>query len=511
MTFSMWVKRGELNSSGFGYLIDGGAWTSGGEAPIMFYNDTIQIENYNGSSNVFTLITTQVFRDPSAWYHIVVAVDTTQAIDSNRIKLYVNGVQVTSFSTASYPSQNLNTGWNTTATSAIGRWQNGTSRYFDGYMAEVNFIDGQALTPSSFGAFDATSGVWQATKYSGTYGTNGFYLKFTDTTSTTTLCYDYSGNGNNWTPNNISLTLGSTYDSMLDSPTNYDDGGNGVGNYAVLNPLKVGSSLTLSNANLTVAASGSGIQNQAFSSIAQTSGKFYFEVTVTTNSNANATFGVATPLASPNTYAGQDANSWGFEPSTASYYYYINGVETGPVAYVGMTSTGVFGVAVDVGAGKMWITDQTGTYITGNPATGTSALISSITNTYGLMAAIGHYSIGSQTTNQSANFGQRPFAYTPPAGFKALNTQNLPAGTVTTSGSFTGNASTDGPFVWLNGLPTAMTINGNAVTFGTQADKLANGFKVRSSSSSYNSSGTNTYSITTTGAVFKYQIAQPNP
>lgn len=92
-----------------------------------------------------------------------------------------------------------------------------------------------------------------------------------------------------------------------------------------------------------------------------------------------------------------------------------------------------------------------------------------------------------------------------------LNTQNLPAGTVITSGSFTGNASTDGPFVWLNGLPTAMTINGNAVTFGTQVDKLANGFKVRSSSASYNASGTNTYSITTTGAVFKYQDAQPNP
>ena len=102
-------------------------------------------------------------------------------------------------------------------------------------------------------------------------------------------------------------------------------------------------------------------------------------------------------------------------------------------------------------------------------------------------------------------------SYSAPSGFVALNTYNLPAGSVTTSGSFTGNASTDGPFIYLNGVPAAMTINGNAVTFGTNADHLANGFKVRSSSASYNASGSNTYSITTTGAKFKYANAQTNP
>ena len=113
--------------------------------------------------------------------------------------------------------------------------------------------------------------------------------------------------------------------------------------------------------------------------------------------------------------------------------------------------------------------------------------------------------------NGYINFGQRSFAYTAPSGFKALCTANLPAGTITTSGTFTGNADADGPFVWLNGVPTAMTINGNAVTFGTHADKLANGFKVRSSSGSYNTAGSNTYSITTTGAKFNVARAQPNP
>jgi hypothetical protein len=111
----------------------------------------------------------------------------------------------------------------------------------------------------------------------------------------------------------------------------------------------------------------------------------------------------------------------------------------------------------------------------------------------------------------TGNYGARSFAYTAPSGFKALCTQNLPEGTITTSGTFTGNASADGPFVYLNGVPTAMTINSNAVTFATHADKLSNGFKLRTSSGSYNTAGSNTYSITTTGAKFKYARAQPNP
>ena len=115
------------------------------------------------------------------------------------------------------------------------------------------------------------------------------------------------------------------------------------------------------------------------------------------------------------------------------------------------------------------------------------------------------------TTNVVANFGQRAFAYTAPSGYKALCTQNLPEGTITTSGTFTGNASADGPFVYLNGVPTAMIINSNAVTFASHADKLSNGFKLRTSSGSYNTAGSNSYSITTTGDKFKYARAQPNP
>ena len=133
---------------------------------------------------------------------------------------------------------------------SIGRYGYG-SQYFDGYLTEINFIDGQALTPSSFGQTNTITGVWQPLKYTGTYGTNGFYLNFSDNSNNTatTIGKDYSGNGNNWTPNNISVTSGTTYDSMLDVPTPYADGGNGRGNYAVFNPLDKGGDFTLSNAN----------------------------------------------------------------------------------------------------------------------------------------------------------------------------------------------------------------------------------------------------------------------
>jgi hypothetical protein len=155
---------------------------------------------------------------------------------------------------------------------------------------------------------------------------------------------------------------------------------------------------------------------------------------------------------------------------------------------------------------------KNGTWLnSGVPTSGaskTGALNTWTAGTYTFAPIGGGYTSGNGV---NVNFGQQPFVYTPPTGFVALNTFNIAAGTVTTSGTFTGNLSTDGPMVFLNGTPTAMTINGNAVTFGTQADKLANGFKVRSSSASYNASGSNTYVATTVGAVFKYEDAQGNP
>jgi hypothetical protein len=128
-------------------------------------------------------ITTAVFRDPAAWYHVVVAYDTTQATDTNRIKFYINGTQVTAFSNTTYPSQNFDTDYNNTVVHAVGsRTDDGYASSHDGCMADVYWIDGQQLTPSSFAETDSQTGAWKPKKYSGTYGTNGFYLPFTNPT-----------------------------------------------------------------------------------------------------------------------------------------------------------------------------------------------------------------------------------------------------------------------------------------------------------------------------------------
>jgi len=176
-TESVWFKRG---SFGVGQWI--GLTT---QNPLvnyvgLFLNTSNVIDayiHYNGSTWTGQLTTTQVFLDPAAWYHIVLAVDTTLAAASSRIKLYVNGKQVTSFSTASYPAQNTSTLFNAATQHVIGA-QSNNANYFDGYLSEMNWIDGQQLTPSAFGQTDAATGAWVPKRYSGSYGTNGFYLPF---------------------------------------------------------------------------------------------------------------------------------------------------------------------------------------------------------------------------------------------------------------------------------------------------------------------------------------------
>ena len=272
-TISAWVKRSKL---GIFPAIFGQTDTSGS---YMFYmvfdtNDQIYIIDYDYPSNNYHFITNRRFRDLSAWYHIVLAVDTTQATNTNRSKLYVNGVQETSFGTANYPAQNLQTFVNhTTYPVRIGRHGWGHTQYMDGYMAEYNFIDGLQLTPSSFGETDAITGQWNPKKYVGSYGTNGFYLNFSDNSGTTatTLGKDSSGNGNNFTPNNFSVSAGDGNDSVTDTPTL---------NKATLNGLTGFTyNATLKNGNLEMTGSG-GFKEISTIAVSGTS-KLYYEVTPT--------------------------------------------------------------------------------------------------------------------------------------------------------------------------------------------------------------------------------------
>jgi len=421
-TYSAWVKRGLLGSIQDIWHANGPSTTENDY--FAFDSDTLQFRIKNSNVVVCELITTQVFRDPSAWYHIVAVWDSTQATAANRVKLYVNGNQITAFSTATYPSQNTETSsYNNTVLHTIGtQWYNSTlSNYLDGYMTDINFIDGQALEPYYFGNNDA-NGVWKPIQYKGTYGTNGFYLTFGNTTSTTTLGYDSSPNGNNWTCNNISLTAGVTYDAMTDVPTNTSAT---VANYCTLNPLDKGTSGTLDRANLQW-SSGASWQS-ARGTMTIPSGKFYFEgiITSTTSGSIGVNFGLATAANPLNVGGNSNTASYSVD-ATSSSNVLTAGSQSGSGSV--FTAGDVLQYAIDRDNNRAWFGRNNTWYnstlaATGDPVAGTNATWSSLPAD--LFPFINTYS---QTVN--FNFGQRPFSYTPPTGYVALNTFNLPTPTI---------------------------------------------------------------------------------
>lgn len=397
----------------------------------LFQSDGTLEFYYPNTGAGLDLKTTQVFRDPSAWYHLVIAYDLSQGTASNRVKIYVNGVQVTSFSAATYPSASIGFG-QSGGNVQIGRAPVGAVQ-FDGYLAETFFIDGQQLTPSSFGETDTLTGVWKPKKYAGTYGTNGFYLNFSDNSAATAVAIgkDWSGNGNNWTPNNISVTAGVTYDSMLDVPTMWADGGNGRGNYAVMNALQAGpSSMTMSNANLNVVRPNGASQIQ--STIGVKSGKWYCEMYAYGRGgiyNNLAWLGFSSSTTNLNSSLGADAKGWGFSPYYAGVYSNGSAVASSLTASSGSGDSGTIMIALDLDSGKAWWGKNGTWFSSGDPAAGTNATVSGISVADAMHFAYGG-SGGGDTADGWFNFGQRPFAYTPPTGFKALNTQNLPEATI---------------------------------------------------------------------------------
>ena len=416
------------------------------------------LDFYLGGVSVAQLITTQVFRDPSAWYHLVVAVDTTQVTSSNRIKIYINGSQVTAFTTANYPTQTYATGWNTTYPQYIGYQQSGW--YLDCYMTEINFIDGQQLTPASFGYFDTATGVWQPAPYNGTYGTNGFYLNFSDNSAATatTIGKDYSGNGNNWTPNNISVTAGSTYDSMVDVPINYGNdtgvGGSVRGNYATINPVDVSigatSAFTITKANLSVFSSSLTRVDSGYSTFSVTSGKWYVEVTRTTVATVNyPSAGWCSTSFDTNGSGLQHQAGGADNPKGASTDAYgrlwCNGTAVGSAGgYWGInwySVNDVIQIAVDIDNKLIWFGKAnawsgTAGNTNGNPATGTNGTSFSAQGgtEWKFQCGVG------DSNGADVNFGQRAFSYTAPSGFKALCTQNLSVPTILNGANY--NAAT---------------------------------------------------------------------
>lgn len=417
-TYSFWIKLGTIGTE---KVVLGTSVSNTPFTKIYFdTNSNFTWYEYTGSNYVVT--TTQVFRDPSSWYHVVLAVDTTQATASNRAKLYINGVQVTSFSSSSYVPQNTNTTVNSAVATYIGQPGNGGS-YLDGYLTEINFIDGQQLTPTSFGAYNATTGVWQPIKYTGTYGTNGFYLNFSNNASTTTLGYDTSGNGNNWTTNNISLTAGSTYDSMTDVPTLTSAT---VANYCVLNPLDHIGSATYSSGNLQATSPTSGENANRGTMSFPATGSFYIEATVVTTTTGNNAVGFGCALDSTAVPSSGGANMWGFYFGSGGIYANGTTIITG----LGAASAGtvlqfaINGTNAWVGKNNVWYDSSGGT--TGNPSTGANPTFTLTKSVAPYFSVVGN----GATQTLTANFGQQPWTYTPPTGFVALNTYNLPTPTI---------------------------------------------------------------------------------
>jgi len=392
-------------------------------------NNDLRIYDYDGSTNL-DLRTSQIFRDFSAWYHVCVAIDTTQGTASNRAKLYINGTQVTAFDTATYPDQNYDTAFVANKNIQVGRQQSG-SDYFDGYMAEVCFIDGLALTPTSFGEFDEDSPrIFKPIDVSGlTFGNNGFYLDFEDSSN---LGNDKNG-GTDLTEVNLAAT-----DQCQDSPTN---------NFAVINPLNVNSGgvPTFAEGNLDVTVNGgSGTQWGGASTIGVTAGKWYAECKIKVVDNT--VVGVdaaASKNAEDDVFPGQQNESVGILVSNGNKYIDDSGATHGAA----LSADDILMIALDLtnenvyfGKNGQWF-DGSGNADEASPnsAIGLEGADHSSAKDGAYFFAFGD-SGGSSAGRVQWNFGCPPYAnssdaadengygafeYAPPSGYLALCTKNL--------------------------------------------------------------------------------------
>jgi hypothetical protein len=420
-TCSAWVKRASTGTYPiFWFGADANNWFM-----VKYESDSLRIESKASDSTIIDVRTNALYRDFSAWYHVLVAVDTSQGTASNRIKIYVNGVQETSLQTSTYPNQD--TDLNVITTAEIGNQH--TTQYFDGYMAEVVFVDGTAQVNTDLGEFDEDSSVWKPIDVSGlTFGTNGFYLEFKQSgtsQNSSGLGADTSGNDNHYAVNNLTAV-----DQSTDTCTN---------NYATWNPLwsqsngNVGD-VIFSEGNLKTTTSAN--YRTYPTTIGFSSGKWYWEIKRYEDVGTNDMHtGVMSELATPAntaTWIGNAANGWVFASDAGSTY--TGGTESN----TGYSSAGDAGdivqVAFDADNGKIYF-GVNGTWQgSADPAAGTNYAYSSLDTSlfYFPCASTGSdvegnfgspsYSISSSNTDGNG-YGNMEFAV--PSGYYVLNSKNL--------------------------------------------------------------------------------------
>jgi len=401
-TYSTWFKRvngGSIGNQLLGYTDGGGPW----QQSTINVNQAgaVQIVDDKGGTGT-NVATTRLLRDPASWYHIVVAFDTTQAYTYNRLKIYVNGVQETSFSTANYPARYAQPYLNRAVlhTIALGNTYNCSQ-----YLAETHFIDGIVKTPSDFGKTNNATGQWIAKEYEGSYGTTGFYHRM----ASGAIGADSSSNSNTFSTTNLSNA-----NVLTDSPTN---------NFAVMDPIFIGDdSNTFSEGNLkiTTATTNGGLCVATF---APTAGKYYAEFKVVNfGATANSIIGVR-DLGDDPLYVVSGWHNRNLTTQSAKnmgYYGYNGELHVGPSGAVlsngaSYTTNDVIGIAIDYDNSIVkWYKNNVLQH------TKTSADLENVT------FAFSDSSGGSGFTTE-CNFGQRAFAYTPPSGYVTLSTANLPA------------------------------------------------------------------------------------
>ena len=430
-TFSTWLKRSALSSH------------SGSASSLLVAGVSTNILNFRfqdsgtlncilsksgSTSNGFSVETDALFRDPSAWYHIVLVVDTTQASITNAVKIYVNNT-LQSFSSSSYGGgQNVETPINDDLIHSIGYNTIDNNQAFDGYMTEVHLIDGTAKAQTDFGKLD-DNGVWIPIKYTGTYGTNGFFLEFQQTgtsANSSGIGADTSGNDNHFAVTNLAST-----DVTEDTCTN---------NFCTLNPLSAGSDIRANGSFLegnteliNGGTSGQSSNQRCQGTMGFTNGKWYWEAKLVSNTMTVGIIDSDVQTSGSVNYSG--LNNARYDSETG------NVTNSGGTVYTGSTydNGDIIGIAVDADNGYVYFA-KNGTYQnSGDPTSGSSGTGgASITLGNFILPLISDNSSGSAGRHQH-NFGNPPYAvsssnndgkygnfeYAPPSGYYALCTKRL--------------------------------------------------------------------------------------
>jgi hypothetical protein len=402
-TFSCWFKRSVIGANQTIYATD-----SSNEVRIKIHSDDkLDIYSYT-SSYQYRLQTNRLFRDPSAWYHLVIRVDTTNGTADNRIRVYINGTQETSFAARTNPGTNDNIEWFQGVTGYIGISENGSSNPFGGYLAEVVMVDGTTYESTSFGEFDSQTGIWVPKIVTGlTFGTNGWYLPFTNASA---LGEDFSGEDNDFTVSNLT-----SIDQSIDSCTN---------NFANLNALSKGSNIALSNSNLS--ASNGNTDNSVLGNMAFANGKWYWEAKCT-GATTYATIGITLASVDGSVHSAVDA---GRVVYSSTGYIYREGLSgQGNISGVAtFTTNDIVGIAFNAQNGSVAFY-KNGVLI--NTTVDSQLLYTNnqYINSVGLNQGSFDFNFGSPTYAISSgnvdSSGLGNFEYAVPEGFYSLCTKNL--------------------------------------------------------------------------------------